>query len=158
MSQRKQTFRTAPAKRRLIRKRVIHKVFNPVLAGTADTLDSIEEVETLVRIVGNVYFDSLIANPGQITAEIKLNPSGTALNPTIIADATLEGKDAKAILWGAQFASSDDVAGNVHQNFDIDVKGMRKLDEGDTIVLHTDASVDNGYVGNLYLTLFYKKA
>ncbi len=128
------------------------------MAGETDILDTIEEEETLVRIVGYISFDSLIANPGQITAEIKIAPSGTQLGSTVIADTTHEGRDAKSILWGTQFASSDDVAGNFFHEYEIDVKGMRKLSEGDTVLLVMDASVDNGYVCNLYLTMFYKKA
>ncbi len=158
-TQRRSTIRgPLGGKKRLIRKKVIHEVFAPVIALDSVNLDTIEEKETLVRIVGNVSYDSILANLGQITTEIKLDPSGTSMLGTTIADSEIDGRDAGVILFGHQFASSHDTAGSVLVDIPIDIKAMRKLQKGDQITLYADASVDNGYVGNLYLTLFFKKA
>lgn len=157
---RKQSFRPQrSAKRRLVRKRIIHGFYSMDSGMDDVTLDTIEEEETLVRMVGNFYYSGLLANPGQVVTEIKLCPSGTALNSTTITDGTVsEGRDAKNILYGHTLDSSHDTAGSFHEKFVFDVKGQRKLSEGDTINLQSDTSLSDGMKLSYYITLFYKKA
>ncbi len=160
MSARKQTFRTVrTGKRRKIRKR-IHNFSpeNTLAAGNDLLLDTIEEVETLVRLVGNLVLVPLIADPGLVKMAIKLNPGGTELAALVSGVQTEEGRDANAILWHAIYQSSASTADQPGVIFDIDVKGMRKVEKGDTIELYLDADGDNGYVINGYLSMFYKKA
>ena len=124
------------------------------------TLDTIEEVETLVRIVGNICFarDLASGTNGDVAVYILLNPHGVRIPATMFdlqTGGTFEGRDANAILWHGALC--------VHQQYDkqyveIDVKGMRKLEEGDVIEIYTHGQALNmGYV-NFFFTLFYKKA
>lgn len=157
---RKQSFRMAPSKRRKIRKRIIYPTAaSLVIAGNSFTLDTIEEEETLVRVVGNICFTPLINSPGALVAELKVNPSGTVLNDSAVAGDTLEGRDAGAVLWHYKLQDSNADAANAPSYLvDLDVKAMRKLKEGDTITVETDADTDNGFNFFSGFTLFYKKA
>ncbi len=156
---RKQSFvpRTGTRKR-LIRKRIVHGNDSLLIAGVSQALDSITEEETLVRIVGNIQYASLLANPGVVVTEIKITPNASDISPTIIAADAKDGTDAKVVLYGHRFSNSEDIAGADVRMIEVDVKGMRKLHEGDVIVMTSDTDVDNGYLINWYLTLFYKKA
>ncbi len=160
MSQRKQSFRVPiSTKRRLIRKRIYSPAVDSVtIAAQSVTLDTIEEVETLVRLVGNVSLAPLAANPGICTLMIRVEPSGSALFAASHSIFTLEGKDGKSVLWHKTIQSSNDSANADPFVFDIDVKGMRKLDEGDEIVLTYVGDADNLWSLAILVTMFYKKA
>ncbi len=160
MSSRKQTIRAPISrKRRLVRKLIRMTGSTALLAaGNQIVLDTIEEEETLVRIVGNVNITPLVANPGAVVMYIVVWPSGTDLWSATIAPDVLDGRDAKAVLWHKTFQSSNDSANADPFIIDFDVKGMRKLSEGDTVEFIIDCDSDNTYTVMVLASLFYKKA
>ncbi len=157
---RKQTFR-APVggRRRLIRKKYYFSGSSALLAaGNTLTMDTIEEVETLVRIVGNINVTPLVANPGFVHVWVAIAPSGSVMLTPDVALQNIDGRDAKSILWSKIFQSSNDSANADPFVFDLDVKGMRKLAEGDTIVCLVDCDSDNNYTFAIAASMFFKKA
>ncbi len=160
MSLRKSTIRgPISRKRRLIRKKYYFSGSAALIAaGYTATMDTIEEEETLVRIVGNLNITPLVANPGLVHAWIVMAPSASALLSPEVATQSVDGRDAKSILWTKVFQSSNDSANADPFIFDIDVKGMRKLSKGDTLLLKVDTDADAKYTIAIGVSLFYKKA
>ncbi len=146
-------------KKRLIRKHVFSMVPDPAtIAAQFITVDTIDEVETLVRIVGNISVAPLIANPGTLMLMIRLRPSGTQLFTVAHSNFALAGKDAKSVLWHKTQQSSNDSANADPFIIDVETKSMRKLDAGDTITLDYVSDTDNGWNVSCVFTAFYKKA
>lgn len=163
MSPRLQTFKQAQrfsGQKRKIRKLVYRMTVDPAtIADQAVTIDTIEEEETLVRIVGNINLAPLLADPGYLVMAIKVFPSATNLKPlTAGAAVTDEGRDAGVYLWHQVWQSSHSATTDGSYNIPIDVKGMRKLKEGDTIALEYISDTDNGINVSMMVSLFYKKA
>ncbi len=144
--------------KRKIRKRIFFGIHTAINALVTTVIDTMDEEETLVRIVGNISVKKLTA-PGasdEVSLYIAKSSSGslgfTTTSPNNVAHV---GRDAKAVLWsqGIMTGLQNDV-----QNFDIDVKGQRKLAELDEIVVMSHGVTNNVATVAWSLTMFYKKA
>ncbi len=145
-------------KKRKIRRRDFYGPFEVDL-GEAVILDTIEEVETLVRIVGNIMWVRKLATSleGMVRMSIRLHPGGVDLLTDSVPDVEREreGRHANQILWSG---CSHIMRQYDMWNFDIDVKGMRKLEEDDIIAFQSFGNMAVLGEGQLDLKLFYKKA
>ncbi len=154
MSLRKQTFRVAPAKKRLIRKRIAPLQDAITNVTGTQVLDTIEEEETLVRTIGTITVQGVAA--GFDALLIGLAPAGVDVvdvNDIIVGNA-IEGRDAKFTLW----SDSQMVTNASFEVLNFDVKGQRKLSEGDVLKLYHRGSAANLADIAGVVTLFYKKA
>lgn len=156
MTQRKQTFKS----KRQVRKRVISiNQFSVTNANTDLTLDTIEEKETIVRIVGSLSgFRNVAAGADDAAVfYIVVAPSGTNLwdIPAPSSTPVQEGSDAHSVLWHQAICLG---AENDSFEVKIDTKAQRKLKEGDVIFLKHRSEMATGYICSTAMTLFYKKA
>ncbi len=140
-------------KKRKIRKLTYAGDTNITNSATTLALSTITEDETLVRIVGNMFYS--FSNAGTAVVQIVEQPSGTDIIPPVSGSSVRDGRDAGLMLWNDRlaFVATNDTAWRP-----IDVKGMRKLEKDDVIALQTISN--NASVGNIHyaLTLFFKKA
>ncbi len=153
MSNRAGILRRGYAPKRKIRKMIYNGGLTLTNAAQTIELSESTEDETLVRIVGRFHYDFAAVGSGNVF--IELWPSGTALHVAIDGTYVADGRDAQANLFSDRFVCS---AVNQQDSFPIDVKGMRKLENDDKIVI--TGAANNAGTGALYfsLTLFFKRA
>ncbi len=153
MSQRNYVRGKYPTKRK-IRKLSYRGTIGLVAGLQQTTLASSDEDETLVRIVGTItYAMDTALGVGNIDIIIKQggNIPGDLVDGTVVHD----GRDAANELWIDRFGNAV-TAESLKQK--IDVKGMRKMEKADTIVIRTRASVADMGSAHYALTMFFKKA
>lgn len=152
--------RTMYALKRKIRK-LVDTGNNFVIPNThiTEEISTSTEEETLVRIVGNIMlarYAAAAADPTVILC-LAIAPGGTKVI-SLEALATgnrLEGRSAKAVMWGQSGVWG---LNETAHNFDIDVKGMRKLTIGDEIQINARATTITEFKIGWFLTMFFKKA
>ena len=107
---------------------------------------------TLYRIVGNIAQSFITAAAGSLTMVIAIERSGSG-SITDLTDVTFTGRDAQDILW----VGGGRVESGTLKDYLIDVKGMRKLQGEDEIVLIFQMTADTCNLGHS-LVLFDKAA
>ncbi len=152
-------FPTTGKKRKIRRIDIWKSQFGFPVAGGHQTLDTIEEVETLVRIVGNVcvHRHAVAGADSSAYAIILLNPNNVVI-PTLAAPTAmtvLEGRAANAVLWHQAIDMREQ---DNYLNIEIDVKGQRKLEAGDVFTLYVRSEGAALYTASMIITMFYKKA
>lgn len=117
-------------------------------------LHTVGERETLVRCIVQLHASSFDAqSAGSFNLLIAREPKGSAVVTPATAE-SLANLKAKEELW--EFTGSFPVTG-LHQLIEVDLKGQRKLDPGDELVLRDIAANASsiGLVGTI--TLFLKQ-
>lgn len=146
-------------KRRVRKKVVVVGQMNVTNAETAQSIETVDEEETLIRMVGNLVANrKIVAGADDAAyAVLEVRPSNTQIGsygaPSGVP--TWEGKDAKAILWhGALnfYTTGENV------NIPINIKSQRMLDPADQIYFVTRGEAANMASATLALTMFFKKA
>ncbi len=139
-------------------KRRIETVYSRVshlsqVAITDTILHTAEDTKTLVRTVLQLTANHKMAAQENISLALQHQPNGVEVTGLGIAE-SLDQTRPKALLWVGM--KSSDQNGDVLE-FVLDSSGMRKLQEGDTIVLKDVTVQANGYHIAGTVTLFFKE-
>ncbi len=143
--------------RRRIEKKISWIDLNVGLGPTNYTLHTCEDSKTLVRAIVKLTFSCEGAGASRsLNAILTVAPSGTRIFDPNLAQ-TLDININKTYLAGKYIAH--DIPAGLHEmvTWDFDSKGMRKLEEGDLIMLSTAASHVNMFHASGTVTLFFKE-
>ena len=128
----------------------------PTIAQTADVIYTADRSLTLVRIVGNLMVGNVSATPNNTSIVIVLQPAG--YNIRTVSTTSLEQiyTAMKDVLWGRAVRSSAIL--NTFVDVDIDVKGMRKMRDGDILVMAMKSTADAAHSVFGQVTMFFKES
>lgn len=146
----KSNFSHAP-KRRIerVNNRINHLITN---ATTNTIMHTCEDRKTLVRAI--IQLDTAMIAPCDYTVLIQRAPRGI----TVAVPATAEALDSnmtKEQVW--EYTSSFVAGVTSHVQVLVDLKSMRKLDPGDTVVMRDISNVPNSVQLTGTVTLFFKE-
>ena len=143
--------------RRKIKKIVVYGYLNPTDGDIAETVLFTADTDlTLVRIVGNLCIHKFVGTVfDSLESAILLIREGDTFQ---IADAsakrTYDGRDGEKFLWHCNHVDDEDF-GLV--NYEVDVKGQRKLEGDDAIELQCHGlNVTSSQGVGYSFTLFFK--
>ena len=126
-----------------------------VAIGTTQQLNTLHTAivaETLVRIIGNISFNQG-ANAGFGGCVLVHNRDGQAISTMSLADGVAIYQPEQDILWAKVFSTESTQV----FNFDIDVKAMRKLKEGDILSLILLANGADVFDFISQMSMFFKQ-
>ena len=147
------------APRRSIDKIVQFQRVNNAAGNTEVVLYTATEDKTLIRIVGYINIQQILANAGNNMGVALLYTQDNwdlASYPTIGDANSVLGREASAILW-ANALEGLAVAWLIPLSFHIDIKAMRKMEKGDNISILVNALIANVWQTALALTMFFKE-
>ena len=152
--------RFTTSKRRIERR--FSRVFVTALGTTQDNrvLHTAEDSKTLVRTIIKLWVVCDIATAGQYRLDqlLSIAPGGVLVaNPSI--SIALDQPERKQVLWREfpLFDVRSDVGTILSLLLYADLKSMRKMVEGDTIVLSSLATVDSSFEVSGIIVQFFKE-
>ena len=123
---------------------------------TETVLHTATDAETLVRSIVQLSCVKLTDGVKNLGLMLENQPNGVEVQGLSITE-TLDNERAKAMMWQHMMTGNPGVAHPVQATeVFADMRGMRKLQKGDTIVLKDKTVVDDDWHVTGAITLFFK--
>lgn len=133
--------------------RVNNRINQTITNAPTDTiLHTVEDRKTLVRAIIQLNLSMLAAADFQVA--IQRAPRGIPVVTPAVAQA-LDSDMSKEQIW--EYTANQTAAHTVPTYFTVDLKSMRKLDPGDTVLMRTISSAPNSTMLHGTITLFFKE-
>ena len=129
-------------------------------SATSNILHSAEDSKTLVRTIIQLFITRLDAalSPAFFNLQLIHEPQGANIVTGAVA-AALDSVKPTGLLWNFNgHADRESAIGEtVAQRVEVDLKSMRKMKEGDTMVLQTIGDVASSFTISGSITQFFKE-